>query len=106
MKKLVLLSVLLLSACQSVQPYYEQQNFQPTGWAKKSFEEAKAACRYQTLDHNALWDTYELQTPRYKACMEQEGFRFTAATDWTGNVQPSGSGTPLQPRVQTTATMN
>jgi len=99
MKKFLVLASLLLSACNSVTPYYEQNNFQPTSWAKKSFEEAKAACRYQTLNHNKLMDTYELETPRYKACMEQEGYQFSAKTDWTGSVKPNTA--PLMPRVET-----
>lgn len=105
MKKFLVIASLLLSACNSVQPYYEQNNFQATSWAKKSFEEAKATCRYQTLNHNKLMDTYELETPRYKACMEQEGFKFSAQTNqWTGNVQSNPAA--LQPRVETSVSVN
>ena len=71
-----LAALMLLSGCASVQQYYEPGNYQTLQWAKKPFEEAKAGCRYQTLKHNMLGDTYELETPRFKACMEQEGFRF------------------------------
>ena len=112
MKKFLVLAALLLSACNSVTPYYEQNNFQPTSWAKKSFEEAKAACRYQTLNHNKLMDTYELETPRYKACMEQEGYKFTAKTNLMGDVQSNKAAmqavqpSALQPRVETSVTAN
>jgi len=59
-----------------VQPYYEAQNYQQLGWAKTPFEQSKAICRDANLKHQWLGDTYELETPKYKACMEKEGFKF------------------------------
>lgn len=100
MKTLVLAcaGVLALAACQSTAPYYDAGNYQPTDWAQKSFDEAKAICRHDSLKHNVIGDTYELQTPRYKACMEKEGYRFNAKTNWTGSVKPNPA--PLLPRAE------
>jgi hypothetical protein len=76
MKKLFLLAGLFVAGCASVQPYYEAQNYQQLGWAKTTFEQSKAICRDANLQHQWMGDTYELETPKYKACMEKEGYHF------------------------------
>lgn len=81
MKKILsVLALLSLTACASTTgQYYEPSNFQPQQWATKSFDQAKAECRAESLKHNWMGDTYELETPLYKACMEKMGFRFGGA---------------------------
>lgn len=78
MKKLIVLSALLLGACGSVQTYYDKNNFQTLPWSSQSqgFEQASATCRYENLSHEWLGDTYELQVPKYRACMEKYGYRY------------------------------
>lgn len=77
MRRTILYSAfLLLAGCQMTQPYYTPQNYNRLNWATMPFEQAKAECRYDTLNHNKLWDVYEVQLPRYKACMEAHGYLF------------------------------
>lgn len=75
---LALLGLVSLAGCASVQPYYEAGNYQPQPWATMSFEQARANCRADHLEHHFMGDTYELEVPPYKACMEKNGYRFAA----------------------------
>jgi Prokaryotic membrane lipoprotein lipid attachment site len=80
MKKLILALVLLttLSACTSDKPFYVEKNYRKQDWATMPFDQSKAACRESSLEHDELWDVYELKAPVYKACMEKNGYKFSA----------------------------
>ena len=80
MKKIFALAVLLLAGCASTQSYYEANNYQKLDWAKNSFEQSKAICRDANLKHQWLSDTYELETPKFRACMEKEGYHYQEKT--------------------------
>lgn len=74
---LLLATLMTLGACASHQGYYAQENFAPQGVASdKSFEQVVAECRYNTLTRNVIMDTYELEIPRYKACMQSHGYLY------------------------------
>ena len=78
MRNAVLFAALLLAACSSVTPYYQEKNFaQPVTATRLSFDEAKVVCRSRTLDYHWMGDTQDLNIPRYTKCMTSEGYAFT-----------------------------
>ncbi len=80
MKKIIfaVLAVLSVTACTSDKPFYVEGNYRKQDWASMPFDQSKAACRESSLEHDLLWDTYSLKAPVYKACMEKNGYKFSA----------------------------
>ena len=71
----IILTALALTGCVSNERFYQPASYQQSGVVnQKPFNQVAAECKMQTTTHNALWDTYELEIPRYKACMEMNGY--------------------------------
>jgi len=80
-RNLFLITICLfgLASCASNEPYYKRENYQTSGVVSaKPFNQVAADCKMQTMHHNTLMDVYELEVPRYKACMEANGYVFGA----------------------------
>lgn len=90
MKKLAAgLLGLTLAACASAPSPYEPQNYQTMAWAKKSFDENKAYCRYKamrrTKDKILRLENNEIDVTHFKACMESKGYHYVYGSDIDDN---------------------
>lgn len=78
MRRLSLCAVLLLAACATNDVYYQPERYVAAGQVSdRPFNQIVAECKMNTMSHNKLWDVYELEIPRFKACMEMHGYRYS-----------------------------
>lgn len=70
-------TLVVLGGCASNSRFYAAEGYAREGVvSEKTFDQVVAECRHSTLSHNALMDTYSLEVPRFKACMQAQGYKY------------------------------
>lgn len=75
----VLLLCMTLAGCASAFMSFDQSAYARMPWARKSFEESKSICRYDSLSKKS-WNINDVHIMEFKACMDKKGWRYRSET--------------------------
>lgn len=77
--------VTLIGCTTPAPPLYGRNSFTQLPWAKKSFDEAKAKCRNDSMRYEGRLKEYKIHRAPYKACMEKYGYHYNGNSELDGN---------------------
>jgi hypothetical protein len=86
-----------LASCVTPPPVFAPQSYTKMPWAKKSFDEVRADCRYKSLRTDRRTHQTYIHNTGFKACMEKYGYRYNGPSGVHAGTESLWSGDMTAP---------